>query len=312
VFEKSKEENCERGEERETPLQSPLQSQASNHEEDEVPIDSPSHASRQIAEAWLKLARSNIRHEMSVFASEEFEQKTILAVDPQTSRDFTPVHNDNGVPHDGEQENFGYWDDEDEFVDVYEGHAAAGYSTDENDLVDYEAEFVDASGIGYDDDGNDGGDDDNDTLREEDYEDWGILGELYNSWVNRGDHAEDGEIERFDDPLSADPFLVEGENSGDPFSNEIVSPEQGTPRNPNSVPLVRAVADYSSEESSDLRFHEGDVLAVLHKGESGWWQGHVVNGSTSTSQLQSSEGWFPCTFVEWIPEESPGDDSALG
>ena len=115
-----------------------------------------------------------------------------------------------------------------------------------------------------------------------------------------------------------DPFLIEGAKSGDPFPNELVSPEQGTPKYPNLVPLVRAVADYSSQETSDLRFNEGDVLAVVHRGESGWWQGHVVNGSTfgsfgSTSTAQPhSEGWFPCTFVEWIPEESPDDNSALG
>jgi son of sevenless-like protein len=54
--------------------------------------------------------------------------------------------------------------------------------------------------------------------------------------------------------------------------------------------FVRALYPFESKEDSSLSFEEGDIIRVLTKLESGWWDG----------LLYGRRGWFPSNFVEPI------------
>lgn len=67
------------------------------------------------------------------------------------------------------------------------------------------------------------------------------------------------------------------------------------------IDQVRALYSYSSEKAHSLSFQKGDVLRVLLKLESGWWDG--VNA-------QGQRGWFPSNYTTPIPFE-PSESSSL-
>lgn len=60
---------------------------------------------------------------------------------------------------------------------------------------------------------------------------------------------------------------------------------------------VRALYDYEADDRTSLSFHEGDVIQVITRLESGWWDG-VINGV---------RGWFPSNYCQIItsPDELP-------
>jgi son of sevenless-like protein len=57
---------------------------------------------------------------------------------------------------------------------------------------------------------------------------------------------------------------------------------------------VRALYDFTSNDSSSLSFERGAVIEVLTQLESGWWDGLLSN---------DVRGWFPSNYVEMIPKE---------
>jgi son of sevenless-like protein len=58
---------------------------------------------------------------------------------------------------------------------------------------------------------------------------------------------------------------------------------------------VRALYDYDADDRTSLSFHEGDIIQVITRLESGWWDG-VINGV---------RGWFPSNYCQIItgPDE---------
>lgn len=58
--------------------------------------------------------------------------------------------------------------------------------------------------------------------------------------------------------------------------------------------FVRALYDYSTEDTTSLSFRAGDVIQVLKQLDSGWWDG-IVNGQ---------RGWFPSNYCILVP---PGE-----
>ncbi|KAI8324083.1 SH3-domain-containing protein, partial [Martensiomyces pterosporus] len=50
---------------------------------------------------------------------------------------------------------------------------------------------------------------------------------------------------------------------------------------------VRALYDFASDEASGLSFSRGDVIEVLARLESGWWNGIC----------EENRGWFPSNYV---------------
>lgn len=55
----------------------------------------------------------------------------------------------------------------------------------------------------------------------------------------------------------------------------------------------RALYDYQKSDNSSLSFRKNDIIEVLSKLESGWWDG----------LLGEERGWFPSNYVTVISEE---------
>ena len=82
------------------------------------------------------------------------------------------------------------------------------------------------------------------------------------------------------------------------FATDPVSPMNGVVGSvPAGTTYVRALYDYEADDRTSLSFHEGDIIQVITRLESGWWDG-VINGV---------RGWFPSNYCEEIP--SPDDVS---
>ncbi|KAK3997334.1 ras guanine nucleotide exchange factor domain-containing protein [Cladorrhinum sp. PSN332] len=77
---------------------------------------------------------------------------------------------------------------------------------------------------------------------------------------------------------------------------------------PPGAMYVKALYDYEADDRTSLSFHEGDIIQVITRLESGWWDG-VINGV---------RGWFPSNYCQIIssPDELPeleenGDNEQL-
>lgn len=64
---------------------------------------------------------------------------------------------------------------------------------------------------------------------------------------------------------------------------------------PAGAMYVRALYDYEADDRTSLSFHEGDIIQVITRLDSGWWDG-VINGV---------RGWFPSNYCQII--QSPDD-----
>ncbi len=62
----------------------------------------------------------------------------------------------------------------------------------------------------------------------------------------------------------------------------------------NSTFFCRALYDYqTNDSSSSLSFNKGDIIEVLTRLESGWWDG----------LLNDERGWFPSNYVAVISDQ---------
>ena len=57
--------------------------------------------------------------------------------------------------------------------------------------------------------------------------------------------------------------------------------------------FCRALYDYQTNDSSSLSFRKGDIIEVLTRLESGWWDG----------LLNDERGWFPSNYVTVISDQ---------
>ena len=57
--------------------------------------------------------------------------------------------------------------------------------------------------------------------------------------------------------------------------------------------FCRAMYDYDAQDASALSFRRGDIIEVLTKQPSGWWDG----------LLGDERGWFPSNYVAMISDE---------
>ena len=57
--------------------------------------------------------------------------------------------------------------------------------------------------------------------------------------------------------------------------------------------FCRALYDYQTNDSSSLSFRKNDIIEVLTRLESGWWDG----------LLNDERGWFPSNYVEVISDQ---------
>ena len=60
-----------------------------------------------------------------------------------------------------------------------------------------------------------------------------------------------------------------------------------------AVPKCRALYQNEAQNERELEFQEGDIIIILDRDDSGWWQG----------DLNGVLGWFPASYVEELPLE---------
>ena len=73
----------------------------------------------------------------------------------------------------------------------------------------------------------------------------------------------------------------------------------------NEMEIVQAIYDFDAIEVGSLSFKEGDLLQVLNKLPSGWWDGILVSSSSlqnNHNDIQNADkylrGWFPSNYIK--------------
>ena len=72
--------------------------------------------------------------------------------------------------------------------------------------------------------------------------------------------------------------------------------------------VVRVVADYEARDGSELSIRQGELVQVIRKDPSGWWEGR--------NEVSGEVGWFPSNFAHakhemWTIEESEDEGDAF-
>ncbi|KAL8768943.1 MAG: hypothetical protein Q9209_004998 [Squamulea sp. 1 TL-2023] len=88
-----------------------------------------------------------------------------------------------------------------------------------------------------------------------------------------------------------------GRNRADSQSVSMSNTIGGAASTPPSL-FVRALYDYDADDRTSLSFRQGDIIQVLTRLESGWWDG-IIHGV---------RGWFPSNYCAIV---SAPDDAAI-
>lgn len=83
--------------------------------------------------------------------------------------------------------------------------------------------------------------------------------------------------------MAASTTVVVGQNAHQPANEEQYI----------STFFCRALYDYQTTDASSLSFHKNDIIEVLTRLESGWWDG----------LLGDERGWFPSNYVAVISDQ---------
>ncbi|KAJ3558904.1 hypothetical protein NM688_g656 [Phlebia brevispora] len=91
------------------------------------------------------------------------------------------------------------------------------------------------------------------------------------------------------------PPSITSVNSSSSFMPQSEPVEQPQAEEEQYIPtfFCRALYDYQSNDASSLSFHKNDIIEVLTRLETGWWDG----------LLGDERGWFPSNYVVVISEE---------
>ncbi|KYQ93072.1 SH3 domain-containing protein [Tieghemostelium lacteum] len=79
------------------------------------------------------------------------------------------------------------------------------------------------------------------------------------------------------------------------FASHIGSDSDKDKDKNSGKPRARATFDFTTTEQGELSLKKGEIVTIINKDTSGWWQG--VNSS-------GQSGWFSNAFVEELPEET--------
>lgn len=106
----------------------------------------------------------------------------------------------------------------------------------------------------------------------------------------------------YDYPASSANTVNNGEDQNDPNHQpqQAAAAAQTEAPSPNADDqqwqetfFVRALYDYQGTDASSLSFRRGDVIEVLSRQPSGWWDGW----------LGGERGWFPANYVRIVSEQ---------
>lgn len=67
-----------------------------------------------------------------------------------------------------------------------------------------------------------------------------------------------------------------------------------------AIDVVQALYDYLPSKHCQLKFYHGDIIFVLSKNESGWWDGIIVNNVNKSCK----RGWFPQNYTKSIKDRT--------
>lgn len=79
-----------------------------------------------------------------------------------------------------------------------------------------------------------------------------------------------------------------------------------------SEDFVIALHEFSASSSGSntcLSFHIGQVIRVLNRDGSGWWDGETVASDADPSLTSPSRGWFPSNYVTPLESSMTVTDS---
>jgi son of sevenless len=76
------------------------------------------------------------------------------------------------------------------------------------------------------------------------------------------------------------------------FTSTVTMDQEAIDRRSNTA-YCRALYDYKATDTSSLSFRKNDILEVVNRLESGWWDGF----------LGELRGWFPSNYVAVISDE---------
>ena len=95
--------------------------------------------------------------------------------------------------------------------------------------------------------------------------------------------------------LSYPPQGVTSNDAANQIKNQKSSDEKLTSQ--NSMPLVRALFDFKSDDPDDLPFGKGEILEVIEKPEENWWNARNAQGRI---------GQIPVPYVEvYVANKNP-------
>lgn len=107
----------------------------------------------------------------------------------------------------------------------------------------------------------------------------------------------------YDQPVSFADILTNDEDENDlhhqhqhhaaPAASAEVQDPNGDDQQELQTFFVRALYDYQSTDASSLSFRRGDLIEVLSRLPSGWWDG----------LLGDERGWFPSNYVQVVSDE---------
>ncbi|KAF5319562.1 hypothetical protein D9619_008844 [Psilocybe cf. subviscida] len=94
-----------------------------------------------------------------------------------------------------------------------------------------------------------------------------------------------------------------GAASGDPPNTQTQPSEQ--PNTHQHFGFCRALYDYQAPaSSSEISFRRGDIIEILGKEPSGWWDGLITSEPAGAGEAR--RGWFPSNYVVVLP---PGEEA---
>jgi len=104
------------------------------------------------------------------------------------------------------------------------------------------------------------------------------------------EHKEGGALDRFMG------FFGGSSKKGDDKAHSVSAPQSAASVTPAYISRARGLFDYQAQEDNEISFKKGEIIMVMLKHESGWWQGEL-NGKIG---VFPSNGW-----IEELPLEAP-------
>jgi len=117
-----------------------------------------------------------------------------------------------------------------------------------------------------------------------------VVYETYSAEAGRCVNPGSGSRGETSAPAAVAPAAVASTPVAAPVAQSTASPRGAVPVARKGISECRGLFDYNPDDPNELQFKQGDIITVLQKDPSGWWQG----------ELNGRVGVFPS--VDWVEE----------